>query len=462
MTADASGNVFWIEHALLPTGWASGVRVQVSTDGLIASIDADAAPQLGDRRLKVVVHGLGNLHSHAFQRGMAGLAETRSRGHGGGTDSFWSWREVMYRFLDQLGPESFQAIAEQAYMEMLEAGFTRVGEFHYLHHSPGGRPYADPGEMSARVAAAAQATGIGLTLLPVFYAHADFGGAPPNPSQCRLIHDVDGFGRLLESASAAIAPLGDAVLGIAPHSLRAVTPEELHTLLSFSRGPVHIHIAEQEREVEACLSWSGLRPVQWLYENVAVDERWCLVHATHVTPAEIATISSSKAVVGLCPITEANLGDGIFPVAEFMRLGGRFGVGSDSNVLIDAAEELRLLEYGQRLVLRARNVLSDQDDESTGQFLFERALFGGAQALGISAGLRVGASADLVELDPTHPALHARHESAWLDGWIFAARQGVIASVWRKGRLVVAEGRHVCRDRIVRRFRDVLKQVLNR
>ncbi|KAF1015568.1 MAG: 8-oxoguanine deaminase [Stenotrophomonas maltophilia] len=343
---------------------------------------------------------------------------------------------------------------------MLESGVTRVGEFHYLHHAADGQAYADPAEMSARIAAAAAQTGIGLTLLPVFYAHADFGGAPPNPAQRRLIHDVDGFARLLDGARHALASLPDAVLGFAPHSLRAVTGDELAALLPLNDGPVHIHIAEQVREVEACLAWSGQRPVQWLYENAAVDARWCLVHATHITAAERAQIVASQAVAGLCPITEANLGDGLFPMQAFAREGGRFGVGSDSNVLIDAAEELRLLEYGQRLTLRGRNVLAPDATRSSGRYLYEGAVNGGAQALGVAAGLQVGASADLLALDPAHPALLGRHGDALLDSWIFAARNGALRDVWRHGRQVVADGRHLQRSAITARFAQALQGVL--
>ncbi|WDS38036.1 formimidoylglutamate deiminase [Pseudoxanthomonas sp.] len=446
---------FWIEHALLPQGWVRDVRLQVSA-GRIVGVMPGAVPEHGDVRLKIGVPGLGNLHSHAFQRGMAGLAEIG----GASGDSFWTWRELMYTFLHRLDPDSFQAIAEQAYMEMLEAGFTRVGEFHYLHHQPDGARYDRPAEMSARVAAAAHATGIGLTLLPVFYAHADFGGAPPNPAQRRLIHDVDGFARLLDDASRAVASLGDAVLGIAPHSLRAVTPEELNVLVPLTAGPVHIHIAEQTREVDACLAWSSQRPVQWLYDHAPVDARWCLVHATHVDPAEVAAMVASQAVVGLCPITEANLGDGIFPMQAFAQAGGRFGVGSDSNVLIDAAEELRLLEYGQRLVARGRNVLARGDGVSSGRWLYQGALDGAAQALGGEAGLVVGASADLVELDAGHAAMTARSGDAWLDSWLFAARRGAVKAVWRAGRQVVSEGRHRHREAIAARYAAVLHKVL--
>ncbi|CAG2088623.1 formimidoylglutamate deiminase [Xanthomonas arboricola pv. juglandis] len=455
--ADQQVQALWAARALLPDGWAGDVRITLA-QGRIASVQPGTAPAAGDNRVERLLPGLGNLHSHAFQRGMAGLTEVGGRSG----DSFWSWRELMYRFVDRLDPDSLQAIAEQAYVEMLESGFTRVGEFHYLHHSPGGAAYAQAGEMSGRIAAAAANTGIGLTLLPVFYAHADFGGVAPSAAQRRLIHDIDGFARLLDDCKGSLKTLPDAVLGLAPHSLRAVTPEQLAALVPLTDGPIHIHIAEQQREVQACLAWSGQRPLQWLLANAPVDARWCLVHATHVDASELQAIVDSGAVVGLCPITEANLGDGLFPMQAFAAAGGRFGVGSDSNVLIDAAEELRLLEYGQRLQLQARNVLA-QAGASSGRWLFEQAGEGAAQALGIArSGIRVGASADLLELDPTHPALLARNDDALLDSWLFAARGGAVRTVWRAGRAVVRDGRHVDRARIAARFAGVLRSLLSK
>ncbi|MBB2757900.1 UNVERIFIED_ORG: formiminoglutamate deiminase [Xanthomonas campestris] len=455
--ADQQVQALWAARALLPDGWAGDVRITLA-QGRIASVQPGATPAADDSRVERLLPGLGNLHSHAFQRGMAGLTEVGGRSG----DSFWSWRELMYRFVDRLDPDSLQAIAEQAYVEMLESGFTRVGEFHYLHHSPGGAAYAQAGEMSGRIAAAAANTGIGLTLLPVFYAHADFGGVAPSAAQRRLIHDIDGFARLLDDCKGSLKTLPDAVLGLAPHSLRAVTPEQLAALVPLTDGPIHIHVAEQQREVQACLAWSGQRPLQWLLANAPVDARWCLVHATHVDASELQGIADSGAVVGLCPITEANLGDGLFPMQAFAAAGGRFGVGSDSNVLIDAAEELRLLEYGQRLQLQARNVLA-QAGASSGRWLFEQAGEGAAQALGIArSGIRVGASADLLELDPTHPALLARNDDALLDSWLFAARGGAVRTVWRAGRAVVRDGRHVDRARIAARFAGVLRSLLSK
>lgn len=445
---------FHAAHALLPDGWARDVRIE-SVGGRITAITSGAAREVGDQALGTVMAGLGNLHSHAFQRAMAGLTEVGGRSG----DSFWSWRELMYRFLDRISPDDFQAIAAQAYMEMLESGFTRVGEFHYLHHAADGSRYADHAEMAGRVAAAASESGLGLTLLPVFYAHSDFGGAAPTHGQRRFLHDIDGFAKLLDGCRSALSNMSDAVLGLAPHSLRACTPQELQALATMTSGPIHIHIAEQTREVDACLAWSGQRPVEWLYANVDVDARWCLVHATHVTAQEVTSMADSGAVVGLCPITEANLGDGVFPMREFVAAGGRFGVGSDSNVLIDAAEELRLLEYGQRLTLQGRNVISP-GTLSSGRWLYQQAGEGAAQALGVAAGLVVGAPADLLELDTDHPSLHGRQGDALLDSWLFAARNGALRSVWRNGREWVRAGRHVNRDAITTRYRAALSRIL--
>jgi formimidoylglutamate deiminase len=453
----------WFEQALLADGWARDVRLTLS-DGVIARVDSGVARQADEPAHGPVVPGLPNLHSHAFQRAMAGLAEARGpadSGDGGG-DSFWTWRELMYRFLDRLGPDEVEAIAALAYLEMLESGFTRVGEFHYLHHDQDGAPYADPAEMAARIAAAADQTGIGLTLLPVFYAHAGFGGVAPGEGQRRFIHDVDGYGRLVEASRAAVAGLGDAVVGIAPHSLRAVTAEELAAITPLAAGgPIHIHIAEQTQEVDDCLAATGQRPVRWLLNNAEVDRRWCLVHATHLNAMETERLAKSGAAAGLCPITEANLGDGVFPAAAFLAAGGTFGIGSDSNVLIDAAEELRTLEYAQRLTRRARNVLAGGAGTSTGGGLYRAALAGGTQALGAaSGGLKRGRPADFVTLDRAHPALVARDGDALLDSWVFAGRHGAVDGVWRQGRQVVSGGRHHQREAIVARYAAVLGRVL--
>jgi formiminoglutamate deiminase len=404
----------------------------------------------------LAVPGLCNLHSHAFQRALAGLAETR----GAEPDSFWSWREQMYRFLARMTPDQLEAIAAQAYVEMLESGFTRVGEFHYLHHGPAGVPYADRAELSTRLVAAAQGTGIGLTLLPMFYAHGGFGGAAAQPGQARFVLDLDGYAALLEACRRLVGRLPHPRVGVAPHSLRAVTPGELAQLLPLAQGgPIHIHVAEQQREVEQCLAWSQQRPVEWLLDRAAVDRSWCLVHATHVTQAELARLARCGAVAGLCPITEANLGDGVFPADAYLRASGMLGIGSDSNVGIAASEELRLLEYGQRLSQRARNVLA-AEPRSTGRTLFEAAVAGGAQALGVVAGVQLGAPADLVALRPDHPSLLGRSGDAWLDSWIFARGHDAIEAVWSGGMKVVTDGRHHAREAVGTRYAHALGTLL--
>ena len=436
--------------ALLPQGWAHDVRLTLE-HGQLSAIEIGVPAAAGDECHAVLVPGMPNLHSHAHQRGMAGLAEWR----GASTDSFWSWRELMYRFALAMTPAQLEAIASQLYVEMLEAGFTRVGEFHYLHHDPDGRAYADPAEMAARLAAAATCSGIGLTLLPVFYAHAGFGGTPAAAAQRRFINAIDAYARLLDASRRAVKNLPGAIVGVAPHSLRAVTPDELAQVLVLADGaPVHIHIAEQVQEVEACIAWSGARPVQWLLDHAPVDERWCLVHATHIDADETRRTAVSGAVVGLCPITEANLGDGIFDAPPFVDAGGHWGIGSDSNVQIGVADELRLLEYSQRLARRERNVMAGPGG-STGRTLFGAALTGGSRALGqrrqTAVGLAVGAPADLVSLRARQTSHTARGSDTTLDAWIFSGAAQVDC-VWRAGVRLVTDGRHAMRDAVARDF----------
>ena len=448
----------FLSEALLPTGWAQDVRLTIE-GGLIAAVQQSAAPVPGDERHAIGVPGLPNLHSHAFQRGMAGLTEVR----GPASDSFWTWREVMYRFLGAMTPDDVEAVSAQAYVEMLEGGFTRVGEFHYLHHDPAGQPYAELAEMAQRIGAAAAQTGIGLTLLPVFYAHGGFGATPPTPGQRRFVTDLDGFARLLEASCRTMARLDGGVLGVAPHSLRAVTPDELAAVIALApNGPVHIHAAEQQREVEDCLAWSGSRPVDWLLDHAPVDRRWCLIHATHMTPAETVRLAGNGAVAGLCPMTEANLGDGIFPGVDWVAANGRYGVGTDSNVTADAAQELRQLEYAQRLGQRGRNLMAGLPGASTGRALFTAALQGGAAALGAGpAGLQPGGAADLVTLRAGHPALLHRRGDLLLDGWIFGAGQGAVDCVWVRGRQLVADGRHVAQARTAASYAKTMQRLLS-
>lgn len=443
--------------ALLPSGWANDVQV-VITAGAIAEVTPSVAPVAGDERHAIALPGLASLHSHAFQRGMAGLAELR----GDSADTFWTWRETMYRFALAMTPDDVAAVATLLYVEMLEQGFTRVGEFHYLHHDCDGSPYADPAEMAGRIAEAAEASGIGLTLLPSFYAHGSFGGAAPHDGQRRFICSVDQFAKLIAASRKAIAHLPGVNIGIAPHSLRAVTPDELGAVIPLAAGgPVHIHAAEQVKEVEDCLAWSGRRPVQWLLEHAPLDQRWCLIHATHTTSDEVSAFAKTGAVAGLCPITEASLGDGIFPAREFLDAGGLFGVGTDSNVLVGVADELRQLEYGQRLKHRARNVLSGGAGRSTGRTLFDDALAGGARALTQpSAGLTPGARADIVTLDTSHPSLAGRAGDAMIDGWIFAAGNGAIDCVWAGGNKVVERGQHKFRQSARERFNASVRRLV--
>jgi len=446
----------WFRQALLPNGWSAAVRLTLA-DGRIATVAPGVEPQPGDVRHAIGLPGLPNLHSHAFQRAMAGRAERRVER----ADDFWLWRERMYQLAQAVQPQDLRAIAALAYAEMLQAGFVRVGEFHYLHNAPDGRPYADPGEMAVSLAAAAAETGIALTLLPVFYAHAGFGGTPPNAGQTRFLNSLDSYARLLDASDAAICGLPGAVLGVAPHSLRAVTPAELAEVTALRpAGPVHIHIAEQTREVEDCLAWSGQRPVEWLLAHAPVDRRWCLVHATHVDAAETRALAASAAAAGLCPITEANLGDGLFPAENFLAAGGQVGIGSDSNVLIDATEELRLLEYGQRLTQRRRNVLAGPAGEPTAERLYHAALAGGGRALGEDPpGLRPGAPASFVSLDAEHPALAEAAPDEYLSRWIFAAGRGAVDGVWVAGRQLVAQGRHVRWPQIVADYRAALTRL---
>jgi formiminoglutamate deiminase len=446
------------KSVLLPDGWAENVRVEIS-EGHFTKVERGVGAGSGDERVGIGLPGLCNVHSHGFQRGMAGLTEYR----GPDADNFWSWRECMYRFVSRMLPEDIEAITAMAYVEMLEGGFTRVGEFHYVHHDPAGAPYTNPAETAGCIVEAALATGIGLTLLPVFYAHGGFGGAAPTLGQRRFIHDLPGFARLLEASRSIVVSLADAVVGVAPHSLRAVTPQELNAIVALApAGPIHIHAAEQTGEVEQCLAWSGARPVQWLLDHAPVDSRWCLVHSTHINADEVTRLAASGAVAGLCPVTEANLGDGVFPATGYLAARGAFGIGTDSNVSISARDELRQLEYSQRLRDRARNVISSDTARSTGRALFDGALRGGAQALGVQSGggISPGTAADFFSLTADTPALTGRSGDALLDSLVFAGGRDCIDGVWRAGRKVVAHGRHAARDAVVTRYRAALERLL--
>jgi formiminoglutamate deiminase len=447
----------WFQTALLPEGWSRHVRI-ILAEGLIAQIETGVSPEINEPRHFAAIPALANVHSHAFQRGMAGLAERR----GASADNFWTWRDIMYQFLDRITPDDCAALAAQSYMEMLESGFTRVAEFHYLHHDEAGKPYANPAEMAEKIAEAATITGIGLTLLPVFYAHANFDCSMPHHGQRRFVTHLDQFGALVAASRRAIKPLVGAVLGIAPHSLRAATPDEIAAIVPLAEnGPIHIHAAEQAKEVADCEAWHRRRPIELLLEQAGVNAKWCLIHATHMTDHEVKQFASSGAVAGLCPITEANLGDGVFPAADFIKDGGTLAIGSDSNIMIAAAQELRQLEYAQRLQLRGRNILAGDAGLSTGRSLFDAALHGGAQAVGIEPpALIAGSVADIIALDQEAVCFVGRAGDALLDSWIFASRGQPIAHVWRAGVPVVIDGRHRARERIEARYRAVMARIL--
>jgi formimidoylglutamate deiminase len=458
----APTTALWAETALLPDGFAPGVRLEIDGRGDLIAVEpgADAA---GAERLKgIVVPGMPNLHSHAFQRAMAGLAERQ----GADEASFWTWRAVMYRFLERIGPDELAAIAAQLYVEMLEAGYTAVGEFHYLHHQPDGSAYADPAELSQAILAAQRQSGIGLTHLPVLYLSGGFGGTPPDPGQRRFLHDLDAFGALLERLRAAFAGDPDLRLGVAPHSLRAVPDQALLPAIQIidridPQAPVHIHVAEQVREVRDCLAWCGQRPVAHLLEIAPVGPRWCLIHATHMDDDETAELARSGAVAGLCPTTEANLGDGLFNLAAFLEAGGGIGIGSDSHVSVSPVEELRWLEYGQRLNQLRRLVAASMAEPHCGARLWNAALAGGAQALGRSTGrLAPGHRADLMRLDAGHPTLAGRAGPALLDSLVFAGNANPVRDVMVGGRWLVRDGRHHARDAIAGRYRAALGRLV--
>lgn len=473
--------VLRFDRLLVDDRWRRDIEVEVDDRGRIASVGpggasggAESADAVVEEVAGWAVPGVPNVHSHAFQRGLAGLAEAAGPGPAEAPATFWSWRQVMYDFLRHLTPDDVGAVAAQLYVELLRAGFTCVGEFHYLHRAPDGRAYDDPAETSRQIVEAADRAGIGLVHIPVAYQTGGFGGQPLEGGQRRFRMDVDALARLCESLEPAFRSRDDRRLGWGLHSLRAV-PEgafaQAAGLLGGRGGaPVHIHVAEQEREVRECMAARGSRPVQWLLDHAPVDERWCLVHATHADEEELAAVARSGAVVGLCPSTEANLGDGVFPLRTFASLGGRFGIGTDSHVARSPVEELRILEYGQRLALKARQVLpaeaSDSEGAATagaGGALLRRAWRSGCRALAWNGGrTAVGRRADFVVLDAEHPALVGRGGHAVLDSWVFSGTESPVKDVWVSGRRVVEAGRHFREEEIGRAFARTMKGLAER
>ncbi|WP_279052094.1 formimidoylglutamate deiminase [Cedecea davisae] len=451
--------VYFAAKALLPQGWAENVKLSVSGQGTITAVEVNAKADDESIRLEgFVVPGMPNLHSHAFQRAMAGLTEVV----GDPADSFWTWRDLMYRLVGKITPEQLETIASYLYIEMLKAGYTSVAEFHYLHHDSGGRAYAQPAELALRISQAAKTSGIGLTLLPVLYTYSGFGGQPASAGQSRFINQTDGYLKLYDSIVSKLAAEPMQRAGLCFHSLRAVTHEQMRAVRESQPHPqpVHIHISEQQKEVDDCLAWSGLRPVEWLYENMPVDENWCLIHATHITGSETKLIAESGAVAGLCLTTEANLGDGIFPGQAYLHQGGNWGIGSDSHISVSVSEDLRWFEYGQRLNNRRRNLLHLANEPYVGNVLYQGALRGGKMALGQNIGeLAVGGRADLLVLDGGDPFLATAQDSELLNRWIFACAANPIKDVMTGGSWVIRDGRHAKDEEIKADFIRVLKQL---
>jgi formimidoylglutamate deiminase len=441
-------------HALLPDGWARDVLLAWDARGDLLQVEPGAAPPPAAEQTDYVLPGMVNLHSHAFQRALGGLTEKA----GAGPDSFWTWRELMYRFAKRISPAQIEAVAAQLYAECLRHGYTSVCEFHYIQRDLDGEPYARPAETAERVADAARAAGIGLTLLPVMYSYAGFNEQPLHPGQRRFRTDPALVLRIVE----ALEPLRGPQLevGAAPHSLRAVSIAQLRELAQGlpAGRPLHIHIAEQQLEVQQCLEATGRRPVDYLLDEAQVDARWCLVHATHLSDTETARLAASGAIAGLCPTTEANLGDGLFPLDAFIRAGGRFGIGSDSHVSQSPVEELRWLEYGQRLAHQRRNIAVDEAQRDVAAFLWQRALQGGAQAAGRRLGaLAPGRRADLLVLDSDHPNLDGLDEGDVLGRFLFCGNDNLVRDVLVGGRWVVRGGRHLDQDAIAQRYKAVVR-----
>jgi formimidoylglutamate deiminase len=449
------------ETALLPTGWADRVRITLDAAGTIAGVEIGAGPGDAERCAGTVLPGMPNLHSHAFQRAFAGLTERASASG----DDFWSWRQMMYRCLAVLEPDDVNAIAAQLYVEMLKAGYTAVGEFHYIHNDRDGAAYGDRLIMSAAILDAAVEAGIGLTMLPVLYRANGFGGVPPSPGQRRFITEVDDLLTMVAALRRRQQGNPNLRVGIAPHSLRSVPPEDFARAIAGMKqldatAPIHLHISEQTAEVDQCVAWSGQRPVAWLLDHAALDESWCLVHATHIDDAEVRGAAVTGAVVGICPTTEGNLGDGFFPVQAYREAGGRWGIGSDSHVSVNAVEELRWLEYGERLQRRRRALAPGPVEGSTGMVLWHAALAGGTQALARPIGaIETGRRGDFLVIDTEAPTLYGRRGDALMDSLIFASMPPVVRDVMVGGKWVVREGHHRAEEKISAAYRRAVDRL---
>ncbi len=448
----------YAKNALTPSGWKSRVSIDIGDDGRIEKIEQTDKPRADQVTVGHLIAAPVNSHSHAFQRAMAGLTEQRGPGH---SDSFWTWRQLMYKFLDQLTPGQIQAIAAFVQMEMMEAGYATNVEFHYMHHQAGGLPYDNLAELSHRIAAATETSGIGLTLLPVLYQYGGCDKRELADGQKRFGNDLDRFQKLVEGAATAIDTLpDDCNMGVAPHSLRAVAPDVFETLAKLVRtGPVHLHLAEQLPEVDEVKSTWGKRPVEWALDNIDIDARWCLIHCTQMLPHETKKLAETGAVAGLCPITESSLGDGIFDGINWMKHGGLISVGSDSNIRISLSEELRTLDYSQRLRDHTRAAFATEG-KSTGRRLLDEITTGGAQAAARDTGrIEVGKWADLAALDADNCNYAGRSGDTLLDSFVFAADDQAITDVWSAGRHMVQSGRHIRREQITNNYIGVLKEL---
>ncbi|MGO3406634.1 formimidoylglutamate deiminase [Marinomonas sp.] len=460
--ANSDLQCFFAERALLPSGWANNVLFSVK-NGQFYSLETNStATDKANILSGPVLPTIANVHSHAFQRIMAGAAEVSLNPN----DSFWSWRDLMYKIVQKLTPDDAHIIAKQLYIDMLKAGYSQVGEFHYLHHDIGGKHYGQLAEMSNQLIAAADDAGLGLTLLPVLYSHSGFGGQAPNAGQARFIHSTDSYLTLHQACAKTLANHPIHQLGVCFHSLRAVTKPQIDTVLqtlnaSFNTtSPIHIHIAEQQKEVQDSINWSGQRPVEWLHNEIGLSDRWCLVHATHLTETERQAIASSQAIAGLCPTTEANLGDGIFPAVAFEKEGGRWGIGSDSHVSLSIVEELRTLEYGQRLRDQQRNRLYRPEQTSVGDNLYQQALLGGNQACGVSLGLAAGNRADFMVLDESQPFMAASDNKDLLNRWLFATNENLVKDVFVAGQQRIKNFHHEHEESSRSAFIRIIKKVM--
>ena len=445
------------KKALLPNGWSNNVIIEIDQSGLISNVTENNNHKVdADLNEEIILPAMNNLHSHSFQRAMAGLTEARSPQ---GNDNFWSWRNLMYQFLDVLTPEEIFSITLFSQMEMLQSGYVGVGEFHYLHNQIGGTKYDNIAELSEKVLEASAESGISICLLPVVYERGGCDNRELEGGQLRFHNNIDTFEELYNQIKVFLSKNENFSLGVAAHSLRAVKNETLNKIINLTDGPIHIHAAEQVKEVEEITSFYKMPPVEFLFKNFDINKRWCLIHCTQMSELETELLSKSGAVAGLCPVTEANLGDGIFNGFQYNERKGLYGIGTDSNINISLTEELKTFEYSQRLLNKKRAVISNQK-KSTGRKLFDDCLEGGARALQINNGkIQKGFNADLISLPNTNNELDGLEDDKILDYWIFASRENDVQKLWNKGKCLVENGKHLNFDDIQSNYRKTIKNL---